>query len=201
MYSPKDIENPKCQSGYDHVQRSATERTPKQWRAQAGASPHFSGEATGRWQGPKRATPLEAAWDYCNYINGLGVQPTQQLKSAGHPSAPRNAPTARQQSQAAAKKKRDLKGFVYLLGEEGDDRYVKIGETEKSDPRYRLRDLQTGNPRKLILLGFIECDDRITTERNLHMKYIRLNHLQEWFRKDPRILQEFPQTQWLGVRR
>lgn len=196
MITPKDIENAQSASGYAHVYVDNGGSTrPKPFRVR----PSAEQRAAGIPGLPRRATALEAAWDYCNYVNGAGVAPTHQLKSAGHPSAPRKAPTARQQSQSAAKRKRELKGFVYLIGEEGDDRYVKIGETEKSDPRYRLRELQTGNPRKLILLGYIQCADRITTERNLHMKHIKLNHLQEWFRKDPVILQEFPQTQRLGV--
>lgn len=189
MISPKNIENPKRKSGYNYVSQASGPGRALTWRATK-----WNGKVPGGWYGPARATALEAAWDYCNHVNGLTVAPTQQLKVAGHPSAPRKAPTARQQRQAVAKKAKESKGFVYLLGEEGDDRYVKIGESGKH-PRYRLAKLQTGNPRKLIVLGYIECADRFTVERNLHMKHIKRNHLQEWFMKDPKILQEFPQTQ------
>lgn len=204
MISPQSITNPTCRSGYSHVtfvDGPSRDHTTSYYQARsfAGAAKRGgqSGNATA-WVGSRCATALEAAWDYCNYANGNGVQPVQKLKSAGHPSKPRTKAAAQAAKRARAKALKDLKGFVYLVGEEGDDRYVKIGES-KDHPRYRLRDLQTGNPRKLTLLGFLQCSDRLSTERQLHMKHIRQNHLQEWFKKDPKILQEFPQTQKTGI--
>lgn len=194
MISPKDLENPKRASGYNYVgmfdPQGGKRTRPYQAILSRATSPTKGRSGAIGERGPRRATALESAWDKCNHVNGLGAAPTQQLKSAGHPGRPRTKAAAQAAKRARAKALKDLKGFVYLIGEESDDRYVKIGESQ-DHPIYRLRELQTGNPRKLVLLGFIQCSDRIATEHNLHMKHIKLNHLQEWFARDTEILKEF----------
>ena len=55
-------------------------------------------------------------------------------------------------------------GFVYFIQEEETDR-IMIGFSEKH-PKGRLKDFQTGNPDKLILLGYIE--GTFQDESNLH---------------------------------
>lgn len=67
--------------------------------------------------------------------------------------------------------------MVYFIT---DSNHIKIGYT-KNDVRKRLKQLQTSNPNKLFLLGYIEGDKEI--EKKLHKKFyssiIRQNG--EWF--------------------
>lgn len=67
--------------------------------------------------------------------------------------------------------------MVYFIT---DSNHIKIGYT-KNDVRKRLKQLQTSNPNKLFLLGYIEGDKNV--EKTLHKKFsssiIRQNG--EWF--------------------
>lgn len=190
MITLKDIENPARKSKYNYVSVSLDPRpNPFFARHNIGSN---ADQSRPSWRGPRRATALQAAQDYCDYMNGQSGTPIVPLKSAGHPT---KAKTIKARAKRAAAKAKDPAGYVYLAAEEGDDRFVKIGES-KTEPQFRLNGLQTGNPRKLRMIGWIKCDDRLKLEAQLHQKYIHLNVLGEWFRKDPKILQEFPQTQY-----
>jgi hypothetical protein len=168
-------------------------RTMK-WRAQI----HL--KSGGWWKGPCRATEEEAAQDCCDYINSNAVAPSPQLRSAGHaPIPPRPQRVADADLTAAwdvinaarAEDRDNPAGYVYLISE--DDPHsnaVKIGKSGHH-PQGRLRAGQTWNPRKLVLLGFIETDDRHALEKKLHQKYIKQNILQEWFRPTPQLVSEF----------
>jgi hypothetical protein len=98
------------------------------------------------------------------------------------------------------------KGYVYLIGEAPErfldsaetrthngvqfmGRAVKIGYASKSVYQ-RIRDMQTGNPRQLVILGYKPGyrDD----EQALHAQFIHHNILGEWFRPTPAILSTFP---------
>ena len=68
-------------------------------------------------------------------------------------------------------------GFVYFIQEEETGR-IKIGFTEKH-PEGRLKDFQTGNSNKLILLGYIE--GTYQDESNLHQKFSEERGNGEWF--------------------
>lgn len=54
---------------------------------------------------------------------------------------------------------------------------VKIGKSE--DPRKRLREIQTGHPAKLQIVGLIDGDESL--ERELHRKFAHLRLEGEWF--------------------
>ena len=58
-------------------------------------------------------------------------------------------------------------GFVYFIQEEETDN-IKIGFSEKH-PKGRLKEFQTGNSNKLILLGYIE--GTYQDESNLHQEF------------------------------
>lgn len=75
MLTPKDIENPARKSGYDHVASPGGHG-----KGHGGGKPwhgivRLSHVPNKYWHGPRRDTPEEAAQDYCDYINGLGVAP------------------------------------------------------------------------------------------------------------------------------
>lgn len=196
MITPKDIENPKRKSGYDHVNAATGgmgkqshltfTRKPK-WRASAG----WDG-SNRKWSGPSRKSAIEAAQDYCDYINGNNVQPTVTLKTAGHNYSIERAELDPEVEAAYGvirdykAQKRGKQGFVYLIVEKGG-RYGKIGYSV--NPQKRIAEVQTGNPRPLKLFGTIPGTEE--TERALHAKYIKDNALQEWFVLSDRLKKEF----------
>lgn len=71
---------------------------------------------------------------------------------------------------------------VYYIAETGTPN-VKVGVA--ADPHKRLRELQTGNPRQLILRavipGFSHLDAALAAERELHSKYEHYRLRGEWF--------------------
>lgn len=78
MLTPKDIENSDRKSGYRQVTYL---KADKDSRWHGGGKPYKAYAGRGRkgdWKGPRRATAEEAAQDYCDYVNGLGVTPTTQ---------------------------------------------------------------------------------------------------------------------------
>jgi hypothetical protein len=73
-------------------------------------------------------------------------------------------------------------GYVYFIRDGG--KITKVGRT-KLKPEKRLRQLQTGNPRKLELIAWIEVADDVVVERDLHKKWAdrRSPHGgSEWFK-------------------
>lgn len=60
---------------------------------------------------------------------------------------------------------------------------MKIGRA--TDIRQRLRDLQTGNPKELKVVGWIVSQNEARAERALHRKYSRANVGGEWFALQP----------------
>lgn len=71
----------------------------------------------------------------------------------------------------------ELTGNVYLIAC-GEPLSVKVGYT-KGDPRFRLRQLQTGCPTKLVLLGWFPGS--IEEERALHADLAPHRLTGEWF--------------------
>ena len=77
-------------------------------------------------------------------------------------------------------------GFIYFIQEE-ESGNIKIGFSEKH-PKGRLKDFQTGNSNKLILLGYIE--GTYEDEYNLHQEFSeeRIREENEWFESSPRLV-------------
>jgi len=73
-------------------------------------------------------------------------------------------------------------GYVYLFLEVdaiGKETY-KIGIT-KNNPNKRIKQLQTGNPRKISLIKYYQSENYLKVERWLHKKYlIKTEAENEW---------------------
>ena len=74
----------------------------------------------------------------------------------------------------------DIMETVYFIGEEPYTGEVKIGRTG-GDVRDRLKQLQTGNPRTLVVLGEIKCGNSTCKENELHAKYKDRHVRGEWY--------------------
>jgi hypothetical protein len=72
-------------------------------------------------------------------------------------------------------------GWLYFIGESGLTSFVKIGFT-KYPPAVRLKQLQTGNPRKLMLLYYRKFPDVMDVESRLHERFDEDRVEGEWFR-------------------
>lgn len=220
---PADIRNPARKSGYDHVAKEGPRSHWTGYQAQAyGGTRNKAGHS---WIGPRRVTAVEAAQDYCDYVNGDPQRRMpKRLKSAGHASRrnPRNPDDLSDAEVALRKLTREVaaeragrQGYVYCIAEDATSRPgetraepcfivqnpkfpgscffigqigVKIGYSV--DPRARVAELQTGNPRKLRLLGFIK--GTIEDEARLHQRFIKDNvNVGEWFRPSDELLSIF----------
>ena len=73
---------------------------------------------------------------------------------------------------------------VYFIQQEERGQWLmKIGRA--TDIRRRLGQLQTGNPKQLALVGWLEAADDARTEKVLHRKYAGANVGGEWFALQP----------------
>ncbi|SDP98588.1 GIY-YIG nuclease family protein [Ectopseudomonas guguanensis] len=73
---------------------------------------------------------------------------------------------------------------VYFIGEsESKCCPIKIGVAKNIDAR--KRNLQTGNPLELRLLGWIEADNAFQLERHLHQHFGSTRVRGEWFNIEP----------------
>ncbi len=198
MLTVKDLVNPKRKSGFDHVQShgGGTPVDKRRWRGIAyGGKQDKSGRS---WFGPSRQTAVQAAQDYCDFRNGVPITASPVLATAGHEYEIDERDTD-PEYQAALGVLRDRRaqregrpGYVYLMTEDlpsGKMEYAKIGYSV--NPRKRVAELQTGNPRKLKLLYAMPGTE--DDERDLHVKYLAYNAMQEWFRISPELVLEFPQ--------
>lgn len=146
------------------------------------------------FKGPRRTTAEEAAQDYCDYINDLGISAPARLNTPGHE---RRNPNKQYDEEVAAAlgvlrdhraQRRGRQGYVYCIGEGPTGGWaVKVGYSVK--PEARAGELQTGNPRTLHLLGKFEGTE--ADERALHAKYVKYNLIGEWFVATPELLGEF----------
>ena len=77
-----------------------------------------------------------------------------------------------------------MEGYVYFIT---DGEYIKIGYT-KNHPKKRLKQLNTGNDKKLFLLGYILGN--MSKEKELHKKFgrLRVRNSSEWFNVNDELL-------------
>lgn len=189
MLTIADLKRPGTISGFQHVRKAGD--GPKPFQAQ-----HMprSGD-----QGPRRASAAEAAQDFCDWYNKVGVaRPRKTNKSAGHKRPKQRKPRKPAEVKHAEGMIRDWRaqqegeqGYVYCFREtEGPERYVKIGYS--TNPKKRIAEIQTGNPRVLEIVGFFEGTEE--DERKLHARFSHSNKLQEWFRPAPALLSLFTKS-------
>ena len=74
--------------------------------------------------------------------------------------------------------------YVYLIKEDDENGRYKIGSTRKKNIEERLKELQTGNPSKLIIADSFETEKPFKLEGMLHRHYANDNELNEWFNLD-----------------
>lgn len=72
------------------------------------------------------------------------------------------------------------KGFIYLVS---DGQFTKIGGTSY-DVKKRLLELQTGNAKKLKIIGSYKCNYLNVTEKLIHNDFKDKKILNEWFSLD-----------------
>lgn len=201
----EDIRNPKRKSGFDYVGYASSDKYPSKKPYQA--MQHRKGVSGSRAIGPRRATAEEAAQDHCDHENGLTVpQRRTQLKSAGHKARRKPGRAVPAEVSAAygvirdyrARSNAQSKNYVYLIGEMGGE-YVKIGESAK--PEVRPAELQTGNPRTLILLGYYEVSTLRGADKEVHQEFAAVHSQNEWFLPDDAILARFNLTREEFLRR
>jgi hypothetical protein len=70
-------------------------------------------------------------------------------------------------------------GYLYFISEEQFNNKVKIGISK--NPEKRLKQLQTGNPNKLVIIHTIQSPDYKLLERTLHDICGDLRLVGEWF--------------------
>jgi hypothetical protein len=196
MITVDDLRHPDRQSGFRNVQSASAGPNGggkgDYWRAisNRGAKGKTSDR---RWRGPLRRNPEDAAQDAANFLSGVEAATPASLKSAGHQGKREKIDDPEVQAalgvlRDAQGEREGKQGYVYLIGEEFDyDTAFKIGFS--TNPEARVAELQTGNPRRLVLLG--KTEGTREDERALHEKYMRYNVLQEWFRANPALLLEF----------
>lgn len=190
--TPRDLRNPKRESGYDYVGYSAQTSTCGHYKGQ------MRGDSSeeGYWRGPRRKTPDEAAQDFCDWFNGNPTASNHALVTAGHEYTI-DETDKDPEYQAALGVMRDRKaqragrqGYVYLIVEDRPGGALEFGKIGYStNPQKRVAELQTGNPRTLRLLYMKPGTE--AEERRIHQKHIKQNVLQEWFRLTREIMFEW----------
>ncbi len=166
------------------------------------------------WRGPLRKHAAVAAQDYCDHVNAHPAAPAG-LKSAGHLVPERRKlddglsyverkllSTLQRRQREGLLASSGAEGHVYLVGEQpsfgrpyfhaGGTSFsveaVKVGYSFES-PQFRVRQLQTGNPRVLVLLGYVRGTQ--AREREIHDKFLAHNIVGEWFLPTIALLSEF----------
>lgn len=76
--------------------------------------------------------------------------------------------------------------MIYFI-QAGKDGPIKIGHTDNT-PEKRLKELQTGNPEKLILLGYMDGDKK--QEALLHQMFHFHRQNGEWFNPSETVIQQ-----------
>jgi hypothetical protein len=72
-------------------------------------------------------------------------------------------------------------GYVYLIGEIGNENRFKIGATKCKDINKRLKQLQTGNSEGLYIKESFETTRPFKLETMLHNRFKTSNLIGEWF--------------------
>lgn len=71
-------------------------------------------------------------------------------------------------------------GFVYLLGDSGQENTFKIGVTRQNINK-RIKQLQTGNGSDIYLVNYHETKYPFFIEHRLHLYFYQKQKKNEWF--------------------
>lgn len=74
-----------------------------------------------------------------------------------------------------------MEGYVYLIGESGNENRYKIGSTRCKDINKRLKQLQTGNSEQLYIKEYFETTHPFKLETMLHNRFKSSNLIGEWY--------------------
>lgn len=74
-----------------------------------------------------------------------------------------------------------VEGFVYLIGERGNQNNYKIGFTRDKNIEHRLKKLQTGNSNELFIKYKFFSSQVTKLEKMLHFHYSSKHAINEWF--------------------
>jgi hypothetical protein len=72
-------------------------------------------------------------------------------------------------------------GYVYLIGEIGNENKFKIGSTRANNVNKRLKQLQTGSSSELYIKESFETEHPFKLEKMLHNHFKEKNLIGEWF--------------------
>lgn len=86
--------------------------------------------------------------------------------------------------------------IYFIHQEEKGNWLMKIGRAK--DIHRRLKQLQTGNPKELKIVGWIKSENDHLSERALHRKYGAANVGGEWFNLQPADILEDLQAAWIN---
>ena len=82
--------------------------------------------------------------------------------------------------------KKPKTGYIYFITEQGSETYIKIGFSTLN-PKKRMKNLQTGNPRILELAAFFEVDDCHYYEKLIHKDFAFIRQSGEWFLRTKKV--------------
>lgn len=205
--TPDDLRDPSVASGYKYVgSASPGNKRPdgssyQFWRAkvQVQRERGLPGSRT-VWSSKTFYDPRDAAQAYCDYINGQQrPQRPVKLNQPGHAKRDQQMVTDPEVADALGvlrdhrAQKAGRPGFIYCMTEADWASHpitafaVKVGYS--TNPKARVGELQTGNPRELVLLAYRPGTK--PDEAALHAKYIKDNMVGEWFKPSIALLAEF----------
>lgn len=200
MLTIEDLRNPERKSGFNNVTAAFDPRpgrnNPKPYQARKGGPSKIPNRGGGMrlWSGPRRVSAKEAAQDYCDYVNGNNLEViSDTLNFPGHEGSREPLPRNEEVEQALGvlrdhKAQQEGKtGYVYMIGVEHDPYAVKVGYS--TNPKARVKEHQTGNPRTLILIGYFEGTKE--DEKKIQLAHIEDNLTGEWFRPSVSLFEEF----------
>ncbi|MBL7976406.1 MAG: GIY-YIG nuclease family protein, partial [Candidatus Kapabacteria bacterium] len=79
------------------------------------------------------------------------------------------------------KKNGNKSGYVYFIGLTEYKDHVKIGFSSDNNFIRRQKSIETASPHDTFLIGYIQSDNCVSLENDLHKKYNDSRKKREWF--------------------
>lgn len=87
---------------------------------------------------------------------------------------------------------KNVNGYIYLIGEQGEKNRYKIGFTRDKDIEKRMKKLQTGNSNELFIKHIFFSPQVTKLEKMLHFRYSNNHAINEWFEMSDNDVIDFP---------